>query len=304
MRSEGQRPRVVAIGGGHGLSRTLRALTMLDVDTTAVVSVADDGGSSGRLRRDYGVMPPGDLRMALACMVEPDVARALQHRWRGGELDGHAMGNLLVTALAATRGEGMTDAFLRAGELLGACGRVLACATAPLTLVGVARDGSEVRGQVAIATSSGHRSVRVEPADVAAEPLAVEAIMGADLVVLGPGSVFTSILPNLAVRGIADAVRATPGRIVHIANMRQQPMETLGLDLAAHLDVLWQDVGERRIDVVVQHDGRKPIAHGPPLEPLDTHPAVGRFVTADLLDGKDGHDPEALAAVLGAILTA
>lgn len=302
MRSENARPHVVAIGGGHGLSRTLRALTRLDVATTAVVSVADDGGSSGRLRRDYGIVPPGDLRMALACMVPDDVARALQHRWRGGELDGHAMGNLLVAALAATRGEGMTDAFLRAGELLGACGRVLPCATSPLTLIAVGRDGTEVRGQVAIATSSGHRRVRVEPADVGAEPLAVQAIAAADLVVLGPGSVFTSILPNLAVPAIAQAVIATPGRIVHVANLRQQPMETLGLDLVNHLDVLTAALDERSIDIVVQHDGPKPTAHGPPLEPIEAHPAVDKFLSADLLDGNDGHDPIALAYVLDGIL--
>ena len=299
MRSDA---RVVAIGGGHGLSRTLRALRRLEVHTTAIVSVADDGGSSGRLRRDYGIVPPGDLRMALACMVDDDVRAALQYRWRGGDLDSHAMGNLLVAAFLAVRGNGMADAFERVGALLGAHGRVIPCTDASVTLVATGDNGHEVRGQVAIAQSSGHRRVRLDPPHPLATPTAVAAIADADLVVLGPGSVFTSILPNLAVPGIRDAVASTAAPVVHVANLRQQPFETLGLDLAAHLDALAAALPDRDLDVVVQHDGPKPVAHGPPLEPLDSHPRVGRLFSADLLDGVDGHDPAALASVLQDLL--
>lgn len=299
---DGGRPHVVAIGGGHGLSRTLKALCGLDVDITAVVTVADDGGSSGRLRESYGVVPPGDLRVALASLVsDDDIAATLQYRWEGGELDGHALGNLAVTALAAVRGRGLADAFARLGEVLGACGRVVPCTTSLVELVADG-DGGEVRGQVAIATSSGHHGIRLDPPDPEAEPSAVAAIRDADVIVLGPGSLFTSVLPNLAVPGIADAVTRSSATLVHVANLRQQPSETIGLDLPQHLDALARALPDRRLDVVVQHDGRAPVAHGPPLVPIDSHPHVERLERADLLDGDDGHDPAALAAALGPLL--
>lgn len=302
--AEDRRPRrhVVAIGGGHGLSRTLLALRRLDVEITAIVSVADDGGSSGRLREQYGVVPPGDLRVALASLVpDADVAAALQHRWQGGDLDGHAMGNLLIMALAAVRGGNFTDAFERLGELLGAEGRVIPCTAAEVHLVADGEDGL-VHGQVAIATSSGHRRVWLDPPDPVATPEAVAAIEAADMVVLGPGSLFTSVLPNLAVDGICDALKRVSVPIIHVANLRQQPAETLGMDLASHLDVLTSAMAGRHIDVVVQHEGPAPAPHGSALSPLTTHPHVGRFVATNLLDGTDGHDPAALARVLSPLL--
>jgi len=291
------RPAVVAIGGGHGLSRSLAALRLMGAQTTAVVAMADDGGSSGRLRRSMGVVPPGDLRKALSALL-PDLELAawLEHRFAEGELAGHSLGNLMLIGLQDVRGGDLVNALARLGDILGAQGRVLPSTEDPLELIAEGANG-QVRGQAAISRSSGHRRVHLDPADVDAAPEAVAAILAADMIVLGPGSLFTSILPNLLVPGIAQALQESSARVVLVANLREQPGETSGLTLHDHLDIVAEHLPGLTLDGLIVHQGRPPSGPGQPLRAPDAHPIVDRVITAELLDGDDGHDPVALAAL-------
>jgi len=243
-------PRVVAIGGGHGLSVALQAARRYAGSVTAVVSVADDGGSSGRLRRDLGVPAPGDLRkslIALASGAGPWV-KVFEHRFASGELEGHALGNLLIVGLAEALGD-VPEALAEAGRLLGAVGRVLPATADPVVLVAEV-DGAAVEGQVAVAAAGALGrigGVHVAPGNAAACPGAVEAILEADQVILGPGSLYTSVLAALCVPGIMAAVRATPGRVVQVANMLSEVPETEGLDGTDHLRALLDH--NARVDV-------------------------------------------------------
>ncbi len=244
-------PSVVALGGGHGLAASLTALRALTTDLTAVVTVADNGGSSGRLRQEFGVLPPGDLRMALAALCGDDRwgqtwARVLQHRFESeGEMDGHSMGNLLIVALWDLLHDHVDGLDWVAG-LLGARGRVLPMANQPLDITAEVRgaDGADdsvttVRGQVEVATTPGEvLSVALQPADAAACPEAVTAIGEADWVVIGPGSWYTSVLPHLLVPGLRDALCRTTARVVVSMNLEPHTEETRGYDLADHLEVL------------------------------------------------------------------
>lgn len=296
-------PRVVAVGGGHGLSRTLRALRSLGGDTTAVVTVADDGGSSGRLRRDLDVIPPGDLRMALAALAEDrDLADLLQYRFDRGELEGHSLGNLILVGLRDLAGGDMVSALDRAADLLGVAGRVLPCTRVPLVLRAASENGL-VTGQASVTRTARLRRVWIEPPDVAATPEAVKAIDAADLIVLGPGSLYTSLIPNLLVPDIATAVAATPAPVVLVANLRDQVGETEGMTLVDHLVALSEHVPEVTVDVLVAHGGPAPAGRGRPLRAGDAvERIVDEVVTADLLDGSDGHEPVALARVLEEVL--
>lgn len=303
-RGPGDGSRAVAIGGGHGLSRCLQALTRVVDHVTAVVTTADDGGSSGRLRREFGVIPPGDLRMALAALSpRRDLARLIQYRFGDGELEGHSLGNLLIVATADLNGGDIVAALDYVATVLDARGRVLPCTTVPVQLA-ASVEGGEVTGQVTVARSSRIEEVRLEPQDPPATPEAIEAIRGADLVVLGPGSLFTSVIPNLLVPGIADAVRATARPVVHVANLREQPGETEGLDLAAHLRALNDHVPDLQLSALLAHDGPTTMIDGVALEAEPR--ALGAFakeiVTADLVDPRGGHDPGKLAVALGRIL--
>ncbi len=234
-------PSVVAIGGGHGLAVALRAARRYAGSLTAVVSVADDGGSSGRLRRDLDVPAPGDLRKCLIALAAGDGpwVRAFEHRFASGELEGHALGNLLIVGLAEALGD-MPAALSEAGKLLGAVGRVLPATADPVVLVAEV-GGASVEGQVAVAASgaSGRiERVRIVPEGASACPQAVEAILGADQVLLGPGSLYTSVLAALCVPGILRAVESTPGRVVQVGNLLTEVPESEGLDGTDHLMAL------------------------------------------------------------------
>jgi uncharacterized cofD-like protein len=244
-------PSVVALGGGHGLAASLSALRSVTTDLTAVVTVADNGGSSGRLREEFGVLPPGDLRMALAALCGDDRwgqtwARVLQHRFEStGEMDGHSMGNLLIVSLWDLLHDHVDGLDWVAG-LLGARGRVLPMATSPLDITAEVRGAgadpdevSTVRGQVEVATTPGEvLAVAVEPVGAAACPEAVVAIAEADWVVLGPGSWYTSVLPHLLVPGLREALCTTSAKVVVSMNLEPHTEETRGYDLADHLEVL------------------------------------------------------------------
>ena len=228
--------RVVALGGGHGLAVTLAALRLLGIEPTAVVTVADDGGSSGRLRRDLGLLPPGDLRKAMLALADPaaEVRELFGYRFERGDLAGHNLGNLALAALTDLKG-GFLEAIQAAAGWLGVHGQVLPATLVPVRLCGRV-DGRPVEGQVAIMTASGRvESVWLEPRDPAAVPAAVRAIGEADLVLLGPGSTFTSVVPNLLVPELAAALVAASGRLVYVCNLEAQPGETSGFAPEAHL---------------------------------------------------------------------
>ncbi len=300
----GDGTRAVAIGGGHGTARTLTALPRVVDHVTAIVTVADDGGSSGRLRRDLDVLPPGDLRMALTALArEPELARIVGYRFDRGELAGHSVGNLILVALQSLSGGDLVAALDRCAHLLQVPGRVLPCTTVPVTLHATTADGA-VTGQVAVAATPRLQRVWLEPGDPAATEDAVAAIERADLVVLGPGSLYTSLLPNLLVPGIAAALRRARGEVVFVANLREQPGETEGMDLVDHLEVLEQHVPGLRLDRLIAHDGPAPSGEGVPLRVSDAEIAghVGTLEQVDLLDGQDGHDPGKLATVLEHVL--
>jgi uncharacterized cofD-like protein len=231
----------VAVGGGHGLAATLRALRCYANEITAVVSVADDGGSSGRLRRQLGIAPPGDLRKCLVALADEDstLAEAFERRFESPspELAGHALGNLVLAGLVATTGD-LQEALDEAGKLLGAVGRVVPAAAEPVILKATSSSGEEVEGQTAVAGTIEIQRVSLVPADPPAPPEALEAIGAADQVVIGPGSLFTSVLAAVAVPQIAQAIHLSPALKVYVANLRPQAAETEGYDVAAHVRAL------------------------------------------------------------------
>jgi len=317
-----QRRRVVALGGGHGLHASLSGLRRVTRDLTAIVTVADDGGSSGRLRREFGVLPPGDLRMALAALCGDDAwgttwSRVIQHRFAGagvaaGEdagLAGHAVGNVLIVALWELLGD-TVQGLDWVARLLGAHGRVLPMSAVPLDLVAEVEGADPDRpdeltiavGQVACATTTGRvRSVSLIPADPPACPEAVQAIGAADWVVLGPGSWFTSVLPHLLVPDLAAALVGTRARRLVALNLAPQPGETEGFSPHAHLEVLAEHAPDLAIDVVLA-DREAVRGAAPELEK-----AAGllgaRLVLADLAvgDGSPRHDPRRLAGAFAQI---
>jgi uncharacterized cofD-like protein len=246
--------RVVAVGGGHGLAQALAAAQSYAGEITAIVSVADDGGSSGRLAPALGIPAPGDCRRALlALSPEPSRWRdAVRHRFPAGDVAGHSLGNLMLAALASG-GEGLEEALATLGLLLGARGRVIPAAPVPLTLRAVI-DGAEVTGQVAIALARGHLSELQVLPPAAASPSALDALAEADQVVVGPGSLFTSLAAALVVPGMAEAVSASPGRLVYVCNLTTQVGETLGMDGADHVVALCRVAGLRPPDVVVANE--------------------------------------------------
>lgn len=303
-RGPGDGSRAVAVGGGHGLSRCLQALTRVVDHVTAVVTTADDGGSSGRLRRELGVIPPGDLRMALAALSpRRDLARLVQYRFGDGELEGHSLGNLLIVATADLNGGDVVAALDYVASVLDIRGRVLPCTTVPVQLCAEV-DGREIAGQVSVARSQRIQRVWLEPDDATATPEAVQAIRGADLVVLGPGSLYTSVIPNLLVPGIAKAVASTDAPVVHVANLREQPGETEGLDLPAHLEALREHVPDVALTTLVVHDGPEEMIDGVALGAgaAELAPFARDVRAADLLDPRGGHDPAKLAVALGQVL--
>ena len=262
-----RRPSVVAFGGGHGLSGSLSALRQVTDALTAIVTVADNGGSSGRIRRELGGLPPGDLRMALAALCGDDEwgrtwADVLQHRFGGpseGGLHGHAMGNLLIASLWERLGDPVA-ALDWVGRLLGARGRVLPMSTLPLEIealvagIDPAHPGATgvVRGQHELAVTPGRvLSVRLNPANPPAAPEAVAAVRAADWAVLGPGSWFTSVIPHLLVPDLCDALAETRARKLLVFNLSPQPGETDGLTAAQHIEVLADHCPGLRLDVVL-----------------------------------------------------
>ena len=288
--------RVVALGGGHGLAATLGAARRYADELCAIVSVADDGGSSGRLRAAFGIPPPGDLRKCLVALADPASlwTAAFEHRFDAGELQGHAFGNLVLAGLAESTGD-FEKALAEAGRLLGAVGRVVPATTEPVVLKAVVRGpagdgGGSITGQVAVGSSEGIAGVFLVPADARAPAAALRALAEADQVVVGPGSLFTSVLAVVVVPAIREALARTPARKVYVCNLRPQLPETAGYDVAAHVDALRAHGLD--IDVVLCQPDSLPVGL------LDVE-CVQRPVA--LPDGT-GHDPALLAAALQDLL--
>jgi len=246
-------PRVVAIGGGTGLSRLLRGLRSHTSNLTAVVAVSDDGGSSGRLRAAFGMPAPGDLSDCLAALSvdEASLGRLLQYRFqRGRELAGHTFGNLLITTLSEVEAD-FGEALRAMQRLLDLNGAVWPATAEAVTLRVVKADGQLVEGESAVRQVAGpSRRVELRPPDAEALPEVITALANADLVVLGPGSLFTSTLPPLLVPAVGDALRSTGARVVQVINIMTEAGETDGFDAWHHVETLRQHVG-RLPDLVV-----------------------------------------------------
>jgi uncharacterized cofD-like protein len=308
--TRGPQPAFVALGGGHGLSGTLEALRRVTDRLTAVVTVADDGGSSGRLRDELDVLPPGDLRMALSALCDDsDWGRTwrdvLQHRFTSrGDLDQHAVGNLLIVALWELLGD-TVDGLDWVGRLLGARGRVLPMAAVPLAIEAdvVRADGTAgvVRGQSHVAVARDRiAGVRLLPDRPPARPEAVAAVEEADWVVLGPGSWYTSVIPHLLVPDLAAALHRTSARRIVVLNLSPDA-ETAGMGPCEHLDALRQHAPELRVDAVIADPGA--------VEDVDelaerTEGFGGRLLLRQVRrgDGTPRHDPLRLAAAISDVV--
>ena len=317
-------PRIVAIGGGTGLSTLLRGLKGHTSNLTAIVTVADDGGSSGTLRDELGIPPVGDIRNCIAALAdaEPLMSELLGYRFPGGHnvqggpveterggLGGHAVGNLLLAAMTALEGGDFEEGVRRMNRVLAVRGKVVPASATPINLVARTRDGVRVIGQSTIMRTPGIERVWIEPRDVKAAEDAIAAIADAEIVVLGPGSLFTSVLPVLLIPAIQRAVAAAPGIRVYACNVATQVGETEGFDLADHVEALIGHTQPGIVDLVIANDRFDGVnAPWPPdavelrwppaVEPA---PHLATEAVASLGDPHH-HDPERLAtAILRAI---
>lgn len=307
---------VVALGGGHGLSATLQALRRVTPHLTAVVGVSDDGGSSGRLREEFGIVPPGDLRMALAALCGDDTwgstwARVLQHRFASkGELDGHSLGNLLITALWEETDD-VVEGLDWVARLLDAKGKVLPLCIEPLEIYAdVLTSGGQtqqVRGQVQVATTPHMiQSIGLTPKNPAVCEQAVAAVRHADFVVLGPGSWYTSVLTHFQVPQMAQALHETTASRVLVINLKPQSGETEGYSAGKYLEVLAKSYPDFRVDVVladIDHVGQDLAGTQERLQELAAASGA-QLVLAPLAKAQgptDQHDPALLASAFSSI---
>lgn len=322
--------RIVSIGGGTGLSTLLSGLKKHArgtqagtevgspvVDITAVVTVSDDGGSSGRLRRDFDILPPGDIRNCMTALSEDEhlLSHLFQYRFASGRgLKGHSFGNLFLTAMHQITGD-FAQAVKLSSEILAIRGHIFPATSANVTLEAVLSDGSIVRGESKISKSRSQiKAIRLRPETCAPLPDTLEAIGKADLITLGPGSLYTSVVPNILVEGMADAIKNSPAMKVYFVNLMWQPGETINFSASAHVEAIDAHARNHLIDCVVLNSA--PIspalrrkyarAHVKPVEnDVENLNRLGvKVVTADLVSDsavgqhKIRHDPAALARVV------
>jgi uncharacterized cofD-like protein len=308
-----QGPHIVAIGGGTGLSTILRGLKAYSSNITAIVTVTDDGGSSGRLVKDKGMIPPGDIRNCLVALAdaEKSMTDLFQHRFKNdsGSLSGHSMGNLLIAALVDQSNKDFEKAIERASDVLNIRGRVVPSTLANVQLKALLDDGIEITGETAI-VEAGKKIERIylEPSNVEPHKAALEAIRDADIVCIGPGSVFTSIIPNLLVPGIGQALKETQAVKVYICNVMTQPGESDSFSASEHVRAILRHTVSHIFDYVLVNTGV------PSESAIDKYRGSGQFlvdadtdlirsmgfrpITADFTSETDfvRHDPAKVAS--------
>lgn len=306
-------PKIVAIGGGTGLSTLLRGLKEYTGNLTAIVTVADDGGSSGVLRRELGVLPPGDVRNCIAALAdaEPLVTKLFQYRFSDGSgLAGHSFGNLFIVAMSGVVGN-FEDAIRQTSRVLAVRGQIIPSTLDDVTLCATTEDSQTITGESSIGSSSRNgdgpgriKDIYLLPKNAPAHPDAVRAILEADMVVLGPGSLYTSVLPNLLVHGIRRSILASSATKVYVCNVATQHGETDGFDVADHLHAIEEQVGKGFIHYVVANDNLAdsiPKAKGSQPVRVDSHINNGiRLVQVDVVseENRYHHDPTKLARTL------
>ena len=306
FRLRGRGPRVVAIGGGTGLSSLLRGLKTYTSNLSAIVTVADDGGSSGRLRDEYRILPPGDFRQCLIALAdaEPLMKQLFDHRFKEGSLDGHAFGNLFIMAMADVTGN-FEQALRESGKVLAVKGTIVPSTLQDVTLV-ASINGGTVEGESKIPKQNSPIShVFLKPDGVQVNPEAAQAILNAEVIIVGPGSLYTSIMPNLLVEGMVEAIKASPALKLYICNLAAQRGETEGYGVDDYLRVITEHVGANLFDFVLVNSNT---THAPTggqelviFKPVDTarHPEV-RFISADVVNVRipSHHDPDKLARTI------
>ncbi|MGI8744072.1 MAG: gluconeogenesis factor YvcK family protein [Bryobacteraceae bacterium] len=309
--------RIVAIGGGTGLSTLLHGLKRYareprEIEITAVVTVTDDGGSSGRLRRDFDVLPPGDIRNCMVALSEDEalLSKLFQYRFAEGRgLKGHSFGNLFVAALAHITGD-FAQAVKVSSEILASVGRIYPATADNVVLEAVLENGDVIAGETRISKSQSRiRSIRLLPATCKPLPETLAAIAEADLITLGPGSLFTSVVPNLLVHEIPSAIQRSPATKAYFANLMWQPGETTGFTASDHVEAIHRHAGMRLLDLVIVNESLIPPSRRrkyalqkarPVVNDVDRLKQAGlEVVCADLLgEGPTvRHNPEATAAV-------
>ncbi len=305
----GSGPRITVIGGGSGLPSLLRGIKQYTSNVTAIVTMADDGGSSGRLRDELGIQPPGDIRNCLVALADSEevMQRLMDYRFSSdGELDGHSFGNILIAALAGIGGDFYRGVEI-AGELLAIRGRVVPSTNTDVTLIGTTETGETLVGETNVAMAqSSLLSLSLSPPDPAPHPEAIRALLEADLVIIGPGSLYTSIVPNLVISGIARALNESKALKVYVCNVAEEPRQTEGYTVFDHLEAVRHYAGMGSVDAVVANSR---IPEGPTPAGLDFIPPPGVWpddtplVTADVIDDeyRARHNSQRLAGVIATV---
>ena len=299
-------PKVVVIGGGSGLPNLLRGLKHYTSNLTAVVTVADDGGSSGRLRSELGILPPGDIRNCLVALADSEsvMQQLMDYRFStNGQMDGHSFGNMLIAALSGIGGD-FSKGVEIAGELLAIRGRVIPSTSTAIVIVGSTISGQMLLGESQVGTTTERlRSIALVPPDAPAHPKAKDSIMAADLIILGPGSLFTSIVPNLLVREIATALASANGLKMYVCNVAEEPGQTTGYSVLDHLNVVRHYAGDSSVNIVIANNnalnGRD--APSPSLIPPKANwEDTAVCILADVIDEEfpTRHNPTNLAATV------
>ena len=305
-RLKGRGPRIVAIGGGTGLSALLRGLKTYTSNLSAILTVADDGGSSGRLRDEYRILPPGDFRQCLIALAdaEPLMKQLFDHRFKEGSLNGHSFGNLFIMAMADVTGN-FEHALRESGKVLAVKGTIVPSTLQDVTLV-ASINGRSVEGESKIPKQNAPISqVFLKPDGAQVNPEAAQAILNAELIVIGPGSLYTSILPNLLVEGMVEAIKASPALKVLVCNLASQHGETDGYDVTDYLRVIREHVGSNLFDFVLVNSNHAHLPTGGQTqvifrsEDAAQHPEV-RFIAADVVNVRvpSHHDPDKLARTI------
>lgn len=296
-------PRITVIGGGTGLPSLIRGIKSYSHNITAIVTMADDGGSSGRLRSELGIQPPGDIRNCLVALADSEAVmqKLMDYRFSSdGQLNGHSVGNMLIAALADIGGD-FSRAVEIAGELLAIRGRVIPSTNTDVTLIANTEAGETLTGESNVARASGRiTSLSLSPPNPQAHPEAVAALKDADLIIIGPGSLYTSIVPNLLIPGISAAVEQSRALKVYICNVAEEPRQTVGYSVLDHLEVVRRFAGPKSVHAVIANDS---IPVGPTPAGLDfirqteTWNDGTLLIKADVIDPRATarHDPEKLA---------